>query len=191
MVRLLPMSVTGVTCNVIIALVVAHVPLVILVGASSSSPLARCPNAPAPAPAVIGTLLTGVACLLFAVIDPAATYWAFGFPAAVLTVFGADFVFSTGTLFTAKSCRPHEQSLGGAVFQTVTQIGSAFGLAISTVVFNATLSSSETAALGGGGGDVASPRGEREAQLTAYKDTMWAGFAFGMVGELLSPSLYP
>ncbi len=34
MVRLLPMSVTGVTCNIIIALVVAHVDLVYLVGTS-------------------------------------------------------------------------------------------------------------------------------------------------------------
>ena len=133
---------------------------------------------------MIGTLLTGVACLLFAVIDPAATYWAFGFPAAVLTVFGADFVFSTGTLFTAKSCRPHEQSLGGAVFQTVTQIGSAFGLAISTVVFNQTLVK-RAAQLGAAADPAADPTGAgvpRAAQLTAYKDAMWTGFAFGAFG---------
>ena len=37
MVRLLPMSVTGVTCNVIIALVVGRVPLVYLVRTSSSA----------------------------------------------------------------------------------------------------------------------------------------------------------
>ncbi|KAM5544030.1 hypothetical protein V8D89_002216 [Ganoderma adspersum] len=160
MVRLLPMSVTGVTCNVIIALVVGHVPLVYLV--------------------LIGTLLTGASNLLFALINPSAPYWAFGFPAAIVTVFGADFVFATGTLFIARVCLPHEQSVGGALFQTLTQLGTAFGLAISTVVFNATLSS-KTAALGG---DVASP--PREAQLTAYKDTMWAGFAFGMVGALLT-----
>ena len=136
---------------------------------------------------MIGTLLTGASNLLFALINPAAPYWAFGFPAAIVTVFGADFVFATGTLFIARVCLPHEQSVGGALFQTLTQLGTAFGLAISTVVFNATLSSETTAALGGG--DVGDP--PREAQLTAYKDTMWAGFAFGMVGESLSPSLYP
>lgn len=73
---------------------------------------------------MIGTLLTGVANLLFAVIDPDASYWAFGFPAAIVSVFGADFVFASGTLFVAKVCLPHEQSVGGALFQTVTQVRS-------------------------------------------------------------------
>ena len=62
---------------------------------------------PAPLP-VIGTIGTGLASLLFAVIVPSAPYWAFGLPAAILCVFGADFVFSTGTLFVAKSCLPLE-----------------------------------------------------------------------------------
>ena len=192
MVRLLPMSVTGVTCNVIIALVVGRVPLVYLVRTSLSpssrpSPAHLLTPVLSPPLLVIGTLLTGASNLLFALINPSAPYWAFGFPAAIVTVFGADFVFATGTLFIARVCLPHEQSVGGALFQTLTQLGTAFGLAISTVVFNATLSSETTAALGGG--DVGDP--PREAQLTAYKDTMWAGFAFGMVGESLSPSLYP
>lgn len=127
-------------------------------------------------PLVIGTLLTGVSNLLFALINPAATYWAFGFPAAILTVFGADFVFATGTLFTAKVCLPHEQSLGGAVFQTVTQIGTAFGLAISTVVFNTQIAKA-------GGSDPSGADVSRDDQLVAYKDAMWTGFAFGAFGE--------
>lgn len=55
-------------------------------------------------------------------IDPAAPYWAFGFPATVLAVFGADFVFAAGTLFVAKVCLAHEQSVGGALFNTLTQV---------------------------------------------------------------------
>ena len=128
---------------------------------------------------MIGTLLTGVSSLLFALIDPAAPYWAFGFPAAILTVVGADFVFATGTLFTAKVCLPHEQSLGGALFQTLTQIGTAFGLAISTVVFNQTMGR-EASQFGVGADGVVPPAG----QLVAYKDTMWVGFAFGAFGAL-------
>ena len=46
MVRLLPMSVTGVTCNVIIALVVGRVPLVYLVRTSLSSPSRPSPAHP-------------------------------------------------------------------------------------------------------------------------------------------------
>ena len=124
---------------------------------------------------VIGTLLTGVACLLFAVINPALPYWAFGFPAAILCVFGADFVFATGTLFTAKVCLPHEQSLGGALFQTLTQIGTSFGLAVSTVVFDARVQQE-----GGPGPTV------KGSHLQAYKDAMWSGLAFGACGALLA-----
>ncbi|TBU27562.1 efflux transporter [Dichomitus squalens] len=164
MVRLLPMSVMGVTCNVIVALVVGHVPLVYLVA--------------------IGTLLTGTSDLLFAVIVPSAPYWAFGFPAAIITVFGADFVFATGTLFIARVCLPHEQSVGGAIFQTLTQLGTAFGLAISTVVFNAT-QKSKAKSLGVTLNEDGT-NAPRPAQLTAYKDAMWSGFAFGLFGFLLA-----
>lgn len=72
--------------------------------------------------AVIGTFGTSTACLFFALIDPSAPYWAFGFPAAILSVIGGDFVFSSGTLFIAKISLEHEQSLGGALFQTMTQV---------------------------------------------------------------------
>lgn len=75
---------------------------------------------------VVGTLATSVACLLFAVIDPAVTYWAFGFTATVLSVMGADFVFSAGTLFTARVSLPHEQSVAGALFNTMTQVHNHF-----------------------------------------------------------------
>ncbi|RPD69738.1 efflux transporter [Lentinus tigrinus ALCF2SS1-7] len=164
MVRLLPMFVTGVLCNVVVALVVGHVPLVLLI--------------------IIGTIGTGLASLLFAVIVPSAPYWAFGFPAAILCVFGADFVFATGTLFVARSCLPHEQSVGGALFQTLTQLGTAFGLAISTVVYNATLKKS--AAADGIALNAEGTNAPQDAQLTAYKDANWTGFAFAMVGALLA-----
>ncbi|KAI0364249.1 efflux transporter [Pilatotrama ljubarskyi] len=164
MVRLLPMFVTGVLCNLVVALVVGRVPLVYLI--------------------VIGTLFTGLANLLFAVIDPSAPFWAFGFPAAILSVFGADFVFATGTLFVAKVCLPHEQSVGGALFQTLTQVGTAFGLAISTIVFDSSLS--ESAARYGVQVDKSGTNAPRPAQLVAYKDAMWTGCAFGFCGAILA-----
>ncbi len=165
MVRLLPMCVTGVLCNVVVAIIVGHVPLVWMIAT--------------------GTLFTGLANLLFAVVDPAAPYWAFGFPAAIVSVFGADFVFATGTLFVAKVCLPHEQSVGGALFQTLTQVGTAFGLAISTIVFNATIEK-KAHALGVDTGALASASAApRSAQLAAYKNAMWAGCAFGFFGGIL------
>jgi hypothetical protein len=70
----------------------------------------------------IGTLCTGCATLFFALIDTRASYWPFGFPAAILAVVGADFVFAAGTLFVAKVAAHDEQSLAGATFQTMTQV---------------------------------------------------------------------
>ena len=70
---------------------------------------------------VTGTLGSTTACLFFALIDPSAPYWAFGFPAAIVSVIGADFVYASGTLFIAKVSLEHEQSLAGALFQTMTQ----------------------------------------------------------------------
>ncbi len=65
---------------------------------------------------------TAIACLLYAIINPRATYWAYGFPSMVLSVLGVEFVFTSGTLYIAKISLPHEQSLAGAVFQTMTQV---------------------------------------------------------------------
>ena len=39
-----------------------------------------------------------------------------------MSVMGADFVFSTGTLFIAKISMPHEQSVAGALFLTMNQV---------------------------------------------------------------------
>ncbi|KAJ7506829.1 MFS general substrate transporter [Mycena galericulata] len=146
--RMLPMTVAGGLCNVFIVLVVGRVDLLFLI--------------------VSGTFFTGLASLLFAVIHPSATYWAFGFPAAVVSVFGADFVFAAGTLFVAKVSLPHEQSLAGGLFQTLIQLGTAFGLAISTIAFNA----------------VAGGEGE-DAPLKAYKAAQWTAFGMAMFCTLL------
>ncbi|OBZ72345.1 hypothetical protein A0H81_07346 [Grifola frondosa] len=162
MVRLIPMFITGVCCNIVIALFVGRIDVVYLI--------------------FIGTLLTGVANLLFAVVNPAATFWAFGFPAAITSVFGADFVFASGTLFVAKVCLPHEQSVGGALFQTLTQLGTAFGIAISTIVFDATLAQSSKRY--GVTIDKSGTNAPRPAQLDAYHDAMWTGFAFGILGTV-------
>lgn len=73
---------------------------------------------------MIGTLVTGFACVLFALVNPAAPYWAFEFPSTVMVVFGADFVYAAGTIFVAKIVFPHEQSLAGGLFQTMTQVSA-------------------------------------------------------------------
>jgi hypothetical protein len=130
--------------------------------------------------AAVGTFLTGCANIYFAVMDPSAPYWAVGFPSACLIVLGADFTFASGTMFICKVSPPSEQSVAGGLFQAMTQIGSAIGLSVSTIVFNGVLraqSSSLGVSVDQGGGDDAPP----VAQLKAYQAAMWTGFAFGIL----------
>ncbi|KAF9263696.1 putative efflux transporter [Marasmius fiardii PR-910] len=148
MLRMLPMIVTGIVCNIVVALVVGRVPVVFLMAS--------------------GTALTGTAALLFAVISPKAVYWAFGFPAAVLSVVGTDFVFASGTLFIAKFSLPHEQSVAGGVFQCMTQIGSSLGVTVSTVVFNRVA------------------RQQPDNPLKSYQAAQWTNLGFGILATLLS-----
>ncbi|KAH0833392.1 major facilitator superfamily domain-containing protein [Lanmaoa asiatica] len=164
MIRFIPMFVMGCICNLFVAIVVGKLPLAVFV--------------------VFGTLITGFACVLFALIDPSATYWAFGFPSTVMVVFGADFVYSVGTIFVAKIVLPHEQSLAGGLFQTMTQIGTAFGLTISTIVFNSVVDK-ESAKLGvtlNSSGTNA----PKSAQLQGYRSAQWTGAAFPFLAALLA-----
>jgi hypothetical protein len=158
-VRLVPMFVTGIACNAFVALFVDHIPMTILVAC--------------------GTTLTGCASLLFAIINPNAVYWAFGFPSAIIAVVGADFVFACGTMYVAKNCLPHEQSVGGAVFQTMTQIGTALGVTVSTVVYDRVL---ESRAADNGISISNSTAANEPGWLTipAYRAAFWSNFAFGM-----------
>jgi len=164
MVRFIPQSVTGLICNFLVAVSVSQVPAVYLI--------------------VLGTLSTATANLLFAVIRTSAPYWTFGFPAAVISVFGADFVFASGTLFVAKISLPHEQSLAGALFQTMTQLGTSFGLAITTIIFNSVLKKESRRV--GIEVNLSGTNAPRFAQLKAYRAAMWGGFAFGVFGALLA-----
>jgi len=164
MVRFIPMFVMGCICNLIVALVVGKLPLAVFV--------------------VLGTLVTGSACVLFALIDPSATYWAFGFPSTCLVVFGADFVYAAGTLFVAKIVLPHEQSVAGGLFQTMTQIGTGFGLTITTIVFNSVVDA-ESAKLG----IVVNSSGTNapmSAELQGYRSAQWTSAAFPFFASLLA-----
>ena len=93
---------------------------------------------------MFGTLCVGISNLLYAVpIPPQTTFWAFGFPAMVLSVFGADTVYPTLTLFTAQSLPSSDQALGGALINSLGQIGRAIGLAIATAVQTAVMAAEE------------------------------------------------
>lgn len=161
MVRFLPMLVAGLLCNFFVALVVSKLPLVVFF--------------------VSGTVITACAAILFALIDPSATYWAFGFPSTVFIVFGADFVYSAGTIFLAKVANPGEHSVVGALFQTMTQLGSAFGLTLTTITFNSVVNS-ESKKLG----IPVNAAGSSEADLKGYKAAQWTAAAFPLLAAILA-----
>jgi len=76
-----------------------------------------------------------ISVLLFAVpISPSTTYWAYGFPAMCLSVFGADTLYPSLMLFTSHSLPRENQALGGALINAVAQIARAIGLAIGTAI---------------------------------------------------------
>jgi hypothetical protein len=74
---------------------------------------------------------------------------------------------------------PHEQSIAGALFQAMTQIGSAIGLSVSTIVFNSILRAQSRHL--GVSVDQKEDNTPMVAQLKAYQATMWTGFAFGIL----------
>lgn len=161
--RMLPLCFGGFAASIVIALTIGRVSVMYLVAT--------------------GTLMAGCADVLFAVIVPRASYWAFGFPAAFLAALGVDLTFTAGTLFVARIAHPNEQSVAGALVQAMTQIGLAIGISVSTIVFNGVLKAQSSrlgVALNAQGDNAPMP-----AQLKAYNAAMWTGSAFGIFGMIL------
>ncbi|KAF9456825.1 major facilitator superfamily domain-containing protein [Collybia nuda] len=148
--RLLPLNICGTICTVVVALLVGRISAIYLI--------------------VAGTLGSAVGALLFAVIKPEVTYWAYAFPSITITVVGVDLIFAAGSLFIAKISLPHEQGVAGALFQTMTQLGTAVGVAVSTVVFNR----------------VSLRQPQRIPTLKSYQAAQWSAFAFGVLATILA-----
>jgi len=118
---LIPMFVAGIICNLIVGFMAAHIPLVWILGALFLNFLILEKIFTIPR-AAVGTVGTTTACLLFAIIVPSTTYWAYAFVGTVISVMGPDLVFTAGTLFIAKFALPHEQSVAGALLNTMCQV---------------------------------------------------------------------
>ncbi|KAF8875000.1 putative efflux transporter [Infundibulicybe gibba] len=164
MIRLFPMFVVGIICNVIVVMIIGRVSVIWILGT--------------------GTLVTACASIFFARIDPNAPYWAFGFPSAIFSVFGADFVFAAGTIFVARIVLPHEQSLSGALFQTMTQLGTALGVTVTTIVFNRVVA--QNSAKMGVIVNASGSNAPSEAALSGYQAAQWTAFAFGIIATIIT-----
>ncbi|KAK7932307.1 hypothetical protein PG985_003019 [Apiospora marii] len=111
--RFIPTGVCGVFVALVISRLISRVPTFILL--------------------MVGNLSVGLSCLLFAIPIPSNTsYFAFGFPAMILGVVGADITWPCLTLFTSASLPQEDQALGGALINASGQLGRSIGLAITT-----------------------------------------------------------
>ncbi|KAH7328732.1 major facilitator superfamily transporter [Stachybotrys elegans] len=120
MLRFLPTGIGGCVIAAIVAQLLSRIPTFYLL--------------------IIGTVATTVSCLLFAVpIPPSTSYFAWGLPAMLLAVVGADIAWPCLTLFTSHSLKPQDQAVGGALINAMGQFGRAIGLAMSTAVQTAVM----------------------------------------------------
>ena len=120
MIRVLPMIITGLLLNVLVGLIAGRIQAIWLCGSYHN--LSNILTYQLEVYIAFGTAATGFGALLFAIIKPESPYWTYGFPSFILSVWGVDFIFACGTLFVAKIALPHEQSVAGGIFTTMTQV---------------------------------------------------------------------
>jgi hypothetical protein len=72
-------------------------------------------------------------------IPPSTSYFAWGLPAMVLAVIGSDSAWPCLMLSTSKELPPEDQAVGGALVNSMGQLGRAIGLAIATSVQTAVM----------------------------------------------------
>lgn len=120
-----------------------------------------------------GNTANSISCLLFALpIPPTTSYFAYGLPAMVLSVLGADTSWPCLTLFTSQSLPQADQAMGGALVNAVGQLGRALGLAVGTAVQTAVMAGARGVDVEDSGplavGDGPTLRGLRAAQWTNF-----------------------
>ncbi|KAM0330218.1 hypothetical protein ACHAQA_004392 [Verticillium albo-atrum] len=161
-IRFIPTGVVGIITAFIVALLLSRVPTYLLL--------------------VFGNVSMALACVLFAIPIPSNTsYFAFGLPAMILSVFGADTAWPSLTLFTSKSLPQEDQALGGALINSAGQLGRAIGLAISTAVQTAVMAKSRGVSVE----DVGETKPWDGPSLDGLRAANWMNFGYGVSSLLL------
>ncbi|KAA1130320.1 hypothetical protein PGTUg99_016210 [Puccinia graminis f. sp. tritici] len=93
---------------------------------------------------VLGCMGTATSCLLSALMDTSARYWTYNFASVALSVIGPGFVVPIGIMYGSQISSQSEQAVTGGLFHTLSQMGSAVGLSLTTLIqIQATRSSSQ------------------------------------------------
>ena len=132
---------------------------------------------------LFGNAAVSISSLLLAVPIPAITtsYFAYGLPAMIFSVIGADTAWPSLTLFVSHALPQEDQALGGALVNMAGQIGRAIGLAIATAIQTAVMASER-------GVDVAhvgSTQVHDDATLKGLRAGNWFNFALGVCSFLV------
>lgn len=152
--RFLPLVVSGVLANVVTGALVRRVRADILIAGA--------------------VLLSAATPLLMALADPALPYWSMAFPAALLSPIAADVVLTIANLSITSIFPPEKHGLAGGVTNTLAQLGTSFGLNLTTILASAvTLHSSQ------------SGKSTPQALDTGYRASFWASFAATVVMLML------
>ncbi|WRT67058.1 uncharacterized protein IL334_004024 [Kwoniella shivajii] len=114
MLRFLPTELAGIVCNILVGLLIHRIPAQWIV--------------------CTGLLACGLGNMCFAISEKDTNYWKLPFQGMWLSSAGADFVFAPGMIFVSLLALPDEQSVAGALFQTLLRLGGSFGLAITSVI---------------------------------------------------------
>lgn len=165
--RFIPTGVAGALVALIVAKILDRVPTVFLL--------------------TCGNVSISIACLLFAVpISPSASYFAWGLPAMVLSVIGADTTWPALTLYISRSLPPEDQAIGGALGNAVGQLGRAIGLALSTAVQTAVMANARGVSVSKSGG----LESWDDPTLKGIRAGNWLNFGFGLASLFFVPMAF-
>ena len=131
-------------------------------------------KAPARYLVIISSLLNGGCPLLMALVDPRWPYWYAEFPSQALQSVSYDVLFTVGLLVISDVFPENQQALAGGVFNMVTQLGIAIGLAIMGVV-------SRSATEHTGFQNKNSPA----ALQVGYKASFWTALALNLLASVI------
>ena len=153
-VKLLPMMIGGLAMNIIAALVMHRVSNKFLM--------------------FIGAISFVLSNILFSVARKESSYWAYYFLALLLCVVGADLEFTVTNMYVMSTLPSEQQSVAGALLNTMARLAATIGIGIQTSVYNA---------LGG------SAFGKGAQLYRPYQSTFWVSLAGAGLALVLVPFL--
>jgi nitrate/nitrite transporter NarK len=126
---------------------------------------------------VLTSIISALASLLMAIIDPKWSYWRCAFVAQFFNPVGADGMFTVANLLITSMFPPSEQGVAGGVFNTISQTGKSVGMALTLLIAQQVTATS-------GHVDKSSP----EALMVGYRAAFW--FCVGLILASLGVSVW-